>query len=210
MRRRISKINPFFPFFDRREQTERENIARRRYQQKWGKLAEKDMNRFYNQNYINEMMDKFENSENKRTPNENPSSYTGSGESFFITKDMYESLVATCRCGRPKTGGHVVKCLQKGQYRNHLELGLDTTDNSSSSDKDHRSSTINKVEFAESKQHQKTDKGKSSIISDSFDIFKQQSFPQTSSGLYILFASGFHIDRLDTIKNRLLLFLLHS
>ncbi|KAL5290885.1 hypothetical protein ACFFRR_010339 [Megaselia abdita] len=157
-----------------REQNERENIARRRYQHKWGKLADKDMNRFYNQNYINEMMGKFEDSENEKT---NPFSYTGSGESFFITKDLYESLVATCRCGRPKTRGHVVKCLQKGQCSN-LELGLD---NSSSSDKDH--SIINKVEFAESKQHQSPDKGKSSIISDSFDVFKQHSFPQTSSGL---------------------------
>lgn len=149
------------------------------------------MNRFYNQNYINEMMGKLE---EKTTPNENPFSYTGSGESFFITKELFEPLVATCRCGRPKTRGHVVKCLQKGQLRN-LELGLDTTDNSSSSDKDHRSSTvINKVEFVESKQHQSPDKAKSSIISDSFDGFKQHSFPQTSSGLYILYSKLFWFD----------------
>ncbi|XP_037933989.1 uncharacterized protein LOC119668822 [Teleopsis dalmanni] len=26
---------------------------------------------------------------------------------------MYNSLIAKCRCGRPRTGVHVVKCLQK-------------------------------------------------------------------------------------------------
>lgn len=26
---------------------------------------------------------------------------------------MYNSLVATCRCGRKKTEGHMIKCLQK-------------------------------------------------------------------------------------------------
>lgn len=42
-----------------------------------------------------------------------PYEYTGHGDSYFVSKDMYNSLVGTCRCGRKKTEGHMIKCLQK-------------------------------------------------------------------------------------------------
>lgn len=42
-----------------------------------------------------------------------PYEYTGHGQSYFLSKGMYESLMAVCRCGRPKTDGHILKCLQK-------------------------------------------------------------------------------------------------
>lgn len=41
--------------------------------------------------------------------------YDNSGDSFFVSKDMYTSLYQTCRCGRPKTDAHSLKCLQKVQ-----------------------------------------------------------------------------------------------
>lgn len=41
--------------------------------------------------------------------------YDNSGDSFFVSKDMYTSMYQTCRCGRPKTDAHSLKCLQKVQ-----------------------------------------------------------------------------------------------
>lgn len=41
--------------------------------------------------------------------------YTNSGDSYFVSKDMYNSLYQTCRCGRPRTDAHSLKCLQKVQ-----------------------------------------------------------------------------------------------
>lgn len=40
--------------------------------------------------------------------------YTGHGESYFVSKDMYNSMMK-CRCGRNKTNAHVLKCLQKAR-----------------------------------------------------------------------------------------------
>lgn len=41
-----------------------------------------------------------------------PYTFTGQGESFFVSKDMYKSYMATCRCGRDKCGTHLVNCLK--------------------------------------------------------------------------------------------------
>lgn len=38
-----------------------------------------------------------------------------SGEARFVSKDMYNALLATCRCGRKKTDTHIVRCLQKAE-----------------------------------------------------------------------------------------------
>lgn len=42
-----------------------------------------------------------------------PYQYTGHGDSYFVSKDMYNTLLATCRCGRPKSNLHLIKCFQK-------------------------------------------------------------------------------------------------
>jgi len=42
-----------------------------------------------------------------------PYQYKNEGDSYFVSKDMYNSLVAVCRCGRKKTEGHILKCLQR-------------------------------------------------------------------------------------------------
>ncbi|XP_055913808.1 uncharacterized protein LOC129947313 [Eupeodes corollae] len=100
-----------------KEQVELENISRRRYLEKWGKLTGKDVNRFYNQDEVNKIL----RNTNDRNVNKDiwPSSYiyTGHGDSYFVSKDMFESLVAKCRCGRRRTEGHSIKCLQKVQSK---------------------------------------------------------------------------------------------
>lgn len=42
-----------------------------------------------------------------------PYIYTGHGESFFLSKDMYKAYKAKCRCGQHRSGIHLVHCLKK-------------------------------------------------------------------------------------------------
>lgn len=53
-----------------------------------------------------------------------PYQYKNYGDSYFVSKDMYNNLMAICRCGRPKIGIHLTKCLQKerNKYINEIEL----------------------------------------------------------------------------------------
>lgn len=67
-------------------------------------------NYFYNQKKTNTEI-RFR--QNPATVEKYPYEYTGHGDSYFVSKDMYNSLVGTCRCGRKKTEGHMTKCLQK-------------------------------------------------------------------------------------------------
>lgn len=41
-----------------------------------------------------------------------PDVHTGHGQSYHMSAQMYNSLQAVCRCGRPKHGMHLLKCLQ--------------------------------------------------------------------------------------------------
>lgn len=52
----------------------------------------------------------------------------GTGESRFVSKDMYSELLAKCRCGRPRAGTHLIKCLQKVKpdYGHSQTGGLET------------------------------------------------------------------------------------
>lgn len=51
--------------------------------------------------------------------NNTPYKYTNHGDSYFVSKNMYKVLMETCRCGREKTNGHILKCLQK-QTESHM------------------------------------------------------------------------------------------
>jgi hypothetical protein len=53
-----------------------------------------------------------------------PYKYTGHGDCHFVSRDMHKSLLATCRCGREKTGVHNTKCLSrpKNVYLPDLEI----------------------------------------------------------------------------------------
>ncbi|XP_067613804.1 uncharacterized protein [Eurosta solidaginis] len=91
-----------------KEQAETEREARHNFQKKWAKLGDKRLNRIYNQNEVNkelkEMLQKQELC---------PYEYTGQGDSYFTSPDMYNSLLAKCRCGRKRSETHILKCLQK-------------------------------------------------------------------------------------------------
>lgn len=41
-----------------------------------------------------------------------PFVYANEGDSYFVSPEMYQALVAVCRCGRPRRGLHLLKCLQ--------------------------------------------------------------------------------------------------
>lgn len=42
-----------------------------------------------------------------------PYKHDGQGDSLFVSPEMHKSLVETCRCGRPRRGIHMEKCLQR-------------------------------------------------------------------------------------------------
>uniref|UniRef100_A0A1A9W3C8 Uncharacterized protein n=1 Tax=Glossina brevipalpis TaxID=37001 RepID=A0A1A9W3C8_9MUSC len=95
-----------------KEQCYMENKARRNYSKKWLKPPDQmPWKQMYNQNIINEQLKK----DLKLKVNLCPYEYTGSGESCFVSCDMYKSLMSLCRCGRPRTETHMLKCLQKLQ-----------------------------------------------------------------------------------------------
>lgn len=88
-----------------------ENKVRREYPLKYSQMTTNDANYFYNQKKTNM---EIRNQQNTGKHVEKcPYEYTGHGDSYFVSKDMYNSLVGTCRCGRKKTEGHMIKCLQK-------------------------------------------------------------------------------------------------
>lgn len=41
-----------------------------------------------------------------------PDTFTGRGQSHQMSPQMYNALQAVCRCGRPKVGAHMLRCLQ--------------------------------------------------------------------------------------------------
>lgn len=42
-----------------------------------------------------------------------PYEHNGQGDSLFVSPEMHKNLVETCRCGRPRRGIHMEKCLQR-------------------------------------------------------------------------------------------------
>ncbi|XP_036337110.1 uncharacterized protein LOC118747229 [Rhagoletis pomonella] len=91
-----------------KETVRTEQLARRNFQKKWAKLGDEKLNKFYNQNEVNQQMKDV-----LRKQELCPFKYTGQGDSYFLSPDMYNSLVAKCRCGRQRSETHILKCLQK-------------------------------------------------------------------------------------------------
>ncbi|XP_061395846.1 uncharacterized protein LOC133331466 [Musca vetustissima] len=46
-----------------------------------------------------------------------PYRYTKEGDGHFLSPGMYNSLLARCRCGRPHSDVHLLRCLQKEQSK---------------------------------------------------------------------------------------------
>ncbi|KAJ6642184.1 hypothetical protein Bhyg_07131 [Pseudolycoriella hygida] len=92
-----------------KQQVEIEHEIRRRYQKKWGDIAKDPRINLYNSENLNKVLAEINGGVT------NLYEYDNSGDSFFVSKDMYKALYQTCRCGRPKTDTHSLKCLQKVQ-----------------------------------------------------------------------------------------------
>ncbi|XP_018803826.1 PREDICTED: uncharacterized protein LOC108978143 [Bactrocera latifrons] len=96
-----------------KEQVRIEHLARRNFEKKWAKLGDEKLNRFYNQNEVNQQLQDI-----LRNKELCPYKYTGNGDSYFVSPDMYNSLLAKCRCGRKRSETHILKCLQKAENPN--------------------------------------------------------------------------------------------
>ncbi|XP_034482172.1 uncharacterized protein LOC117787689 [Drosophila innubila] len=85
-----------------------EHKSRRNYPQVWTKIAETETNKFYHQDEIDKKL------KEKLTLQEIcPYEHDGKGDTHFISPEMHKNLVEICRCGRPRRGIHMGKCLQR-------------------------------------------------------------------------------------------------
>ncbi|XP_030386059.1 uncharacterized protein LOC115632909 [Scaptodrosophila lebanonensis] len=91
-----------------KEQVCMEHRSRRNYPNAWAKVADAETNRFYHQDEIDKQLSK-----KLILQQLSPFEHNNEGDSYFVSPDMHKSLVATCRCGRPRRGTHMAKCLQR-------------------------------------------------------------------------------------------------
>ncbi|EDS34200.1 conserved hypothetical protein [Culex quinquefasciatus] len=81
-----------------REQIELESKVRQEYQKKWG---------FINQPRMTEYFDLKKNNQRLKELHQ---------QLVFVSRQMFKTLLDTCRCGRKKvTNSHALKCLQKSK-----------------------------------------------------------------------------------------------
>ncbi|XP_052861235.1 uncharacterized protein LOC128268236 [Anopheles cruzii] len=93
-----------------REQIELESKGRREYRKKWGYITQPETTEFYDLKHNNQKLRDMQLAHNR---NVNLREYDGHGESFFVSRQMFKTLLDTCRCGRKRTNTHALKCLQK-------------------------------------------------------------------------------------------------
>uniref|UniRef100_A0A182TZB0 SH3 domain-containing protein n=1 Tax=Anopheles melas TaxID=34690 RepID=A0A182TZB0_9DIPT len=93
-----------------REQIELESKGRREYRKKWGYITQPATTEFYDLKRNNQKLREIQQARNQ---NVSLREYDGHGESFFVSKQMFKTLLDTCRCGRKRTNTHALKCLQK-------------------------------------------------------------------------------------------------
>ncbi|XP_052897774.1 uncharacterized protein LOC128304608 [Anopheles moucheti] len=93
-----------------REQIELESKGRREYLKKWGYITQPETTEYYDLKRNNQKLREIQQA---RQQNVNLREYDGHGESFFVSKQMFKTLLDTCRCGRKRTNTHALKCLQK-------------------------------------------------------------------------------------------------
>ncbi|KXJ73808.1 hypothetical protein RP20_CCG007061 [Aedes albopictus] len=94
-----------------REQIELESKVRREYQKKWGFITEPESTEYFDLKKNNQRLKELQQQKNQKV---NLHEYNGHGESYFVSKQMFKTLLDTCRCGRKKVCNlHALKCLQK-------------------------------------------------------------------------------------------------
>ncbi|XP_075162002.1 uncharacterized protein LOC142234716 [Haematobia irritans] len=96
-----------------KEQIDMEFKARRNYPRKWLKYYnETPWDDMYNPNRLSQKIKELSKNEDL-----NPYQYSKDGIGHFISPDMYKSLLKYCRCGRPHSDLHLVRCVQKEQEK---------------------------------------------------------------------------------------------
>lgn len=112
-----------------------EHEVRRRYNKKWKQVVEDKRNSFYKSQTLNDELNKIpptgrvnKNLNELHFPIffcfriDTAYKYTNQGDSYFVSEKMYKALMGTCRCGREKKDGHLLKCLQKEKDLYLVEL----------------------------------------------------------------------------------------
>ncbi|KAH8416323.1 hypothetical protein KR222_008273 [Zaprionus bogoriensis] len=91
-----------------KEMVRMERKTRSNYPIVWTKIADNDTNKFYHQDEIDKLLqDKL------KLQDVCPYRHDGKGDSHFISPEMHKNLLEICRCGRPRRGIHMGKCLQR-------------------------------------------------------------------------------------------------
>ncbi|XP_030080533.1 uncharacterized protein LOC111596271 isoform X2 [Drosophila hydei] len=80
-----------------------EHKARSNFSRVWNGIGSSSNNKFYHQDELeNQLMEKL------HTPEPD-----NKAQSHFISAEMQKNLLDICRCGRPRRGIHLSKCLQR-------------------------------------------------------------------------------------------------
>ncbi|XP_055611336.1 uncharacterized protein LOC129757946 [Uranotaenia lowii] len=96
-----------------REQIELESKVRHDYQKRWGFMTQPETTEYFDLKKNNK---KLKDMHQRHAQKVNVHEYDGHGESHFVSKQMFKTLIDTCRCGRKKvTNMHALKCLQKSK-----------------------------------------------------------------------------------------------
>ncbi|XP_055529738.1 uncharacterized protein LOC129721324 [Wyeomyia smithii] len=107
----LSSMEPIVRDGKIREQIELENKVRREYPKKWGFITQPEVTEYMNLKKNNQRLKEIQQQKGQKV---NLREYDGHGESYFLSKQMFKTLLDTCRCGRKKVANvHALKCLEK-------------------------------------------------------------------------------------------------
>jgi len=114
-----------------------EHNSRRSFPKVWAQISDKKTNKFYHQNEIDSQL-----SDQLKLKGKCPFRFTNlliykgihidlcsflhnnQGECIFVSPEMYQNLLAVCRCGRARQGHHVGKCLQRALSPDYERSGI--------------------------------------------------------------------------------------
>ncbi|XP_013109077.2 uncharacterized protein LOC106088213 [Stomoxys calcitrans] len=91
------------------EQIDMEFNARRNYPRRWSRYYnETPWDDMYNPNKLSQKIKELAQEEELC-----PYQHVNEGDGHFVSPDMYKSLISYCRCGRPRSDFHLLRCVQK-------------------------------------------------------------------------------------------------
>lgn len=96
-----------------------EHNSRRSFPKVWAQISDKKTNKFYHQNEIDSQL-----SDQLKLKDLCSFLHNNQGECRFVSPEMYQNLLAVCRCGRARQGHHVGKCLQRALSPDYERSGI--------------------------------------------------------------------------------------